>query len=255
VDFELRGRSFVVGGASRGIGRAVAEELVEQGARVLLVSRGGGTLKSTASSLGCPYVEAPMDDPATPERVRSAVDSELGGSFDGLLVNAGGPPPGAALSLTDEQWRGAFELLLAGPIRLLRELAPAISEGGAIAWVLSSSVRQPIPGLDASNAFRPGLAALVKVLARELGPRVRVNGVAPGRIETDRVRELDELRAARTGESLEEARGAAAAAIPLGRSGEPAEIGRAIAFLLSPAASYVSGLTLQVDGGSIAALP
>ena len=114
--------------------------------------------------------------------------SRFGGRLDGMLMNAGGPPPGDALALTDEQWRGAYELLVGGPIRVVRELEPLFSEGASVVWIGSSSWRQPIPGLDASNVFRPGLAALVKVLARELAPRVRFVGMAPGRIDTDRVR-------------------------------------------------------------------
>src|SRR5207244_8721985 len=146
----------------------------------------------------------------------------------------GGPKPGEALSLSDDDWRGAFELVIGGPIRLLRELVPLIGEGGSIVWIASSSVRQPIPGLDLSNAFRPGIAALLKVLARELGPRIRVNGIAPGRIDTERIRELDEARAARTGASVEELHRQSVAAIPLARIGEPAELGRVAALLLSP---------------------
>jgi 3-oxoacyl-[acyl-carrier protein] reductase len=131
--------------------------------------------------------------------------------------------------------------VLGGPIRLLRELVPLIGEGGAIVWIASSSVREPIPGLDLSNAFRPGIAALVKVLARELGPRIRVNGIAPGLIDTERIRDLGGARPTTE--------------IPLGRIGEPAELGRVAAFLLSPEASYVTGTMLQVDGGLVTALP
>ena len=130
-----------------------------------------------------------------------------------------------------------------------------MEEGASVVWIGSSSWRQPIPGLDASNVFRPGIAALVKVLARELAPRVRLVGMAPGRIDTDRVRSLDSSRAERTGASVEEVRKAAEAEIPLRRYGDPEEFGRVAAFLLSPAASYVSGSTVQVDGAMITALP
>jgi 3-oxoacyl-[acyl-carrier protein] reductase len=128
-------------------------------------------------------------------------------------------------------------------------------EESSVVWVGSSSWRQPIPGLDASNVFRPGIAALVKVLGRELAPRVRLVGMAPGRIDTDRVRSLDSSHAERTGTSVDEVRADSEAALPMRRYGTPEEFGRVAAFLLSPAASYVSGSTVQVDGAMITALP
>jgi 3-oxoacyl-[acyl-carrier protein] reductase len=196
-----------------------------------------------------------MADPAFAGQLREAVVQRFGGSFDGMLMNAGGPPPGDALALSDDAWRGAYELLIGGPIRALRSLVPVMSDGASVVWIGSSSWRQPIPGLDASNVFRPGIAALVKVLARELAPQVRLVGMAPGRIDTDRVRELDTSRAEKRGSSLEAERAASEKEIPFGRYGTPEEFGRVATFLLSPAASYVSGSTVQVDGAMITALP
>ena len=256
MDLGLGDRAFVVGGASRGIGRAIAHELVREGARVLLLSRDQGALDTLAGELGerAFTLAADIAAPDIGERVRVAVDEHLG-RLDGVVVNSGGPPPGQALALEDEQWRGAYELLIGGPLRLLRAVDPLLGDGSAIVFVTSSSVRQPIPGLDTSNVLRPGVAALAKVLARELGPRVRVNSIAPGRIDTDRSRALDESRAAREGLSVDEVRSNAQAAIPLKRFGEPEEIARVAAFVLSGAASYVSGAAIQVDGAVITAQP
>ncbi|HSL00470.1 MAG TPA: SDR family oxidoreductase [Rubrobacteraceae bacterium] len=256
MELNLEGRSFVVGGASSGLGRAVAEQLVAEGASILLVARDADVLQEVANELGerahpCP---ADVSHPSGVDKAAAVAVDRLG-ALDGVLVNAGGPPFGPALELTDEQWLDAFHLLIGGPVRLLRSVVPHMNEGASVLFITSTSVREPIAGLDSSNVLRPGVAALVKCLARELGPRIRVNSVAPGRIDTARSRSLDESRATDSGVTVEEQRRKVSEGIPLGRYGDPEELGRAAAFLLSPAASYITGVSLQVDGGLVSAIP
>lgn len=172
------------------------------------------------------------------------------GRLDGALVSVGGPTPGSAASVDDEQWRHAFETVFLGSVRMVRTVAAALPDGGAIALVLSTSARAPVTGLGISNGLRPGLAGVAKDVADEYGPRgVRVIGLLPGRILTDRNRELF----AASGDP-EQAQAEAEAGIPLRRIGEPAEFGRVAAFVLSPAASYLTGITLPVDGGALRGL-
>jgi len=167
-----------------------------------------------------------------------AAARERWGRLDGALISVGGPPLGGVMDITDEQWSTAFEAVFLGAVRLSRVVAGELGEGGSIAFVLSSSVRSPLPDLAVSNGLRPGLAMIAKTLADELAPRgVRVNGLLPGAIRTERLAEL--------GSPPPE---------PVGRYGEPVEFGRAAAFLLSPAASYISGTMLPVDGGALRAL-
>ena len=252
MELGLDGRMFVVCGGSKGLGRAVAGELVAEGARVLVVSR---EPDAAARELGERAIPCAADL-GTVAGVDAVVEAAAGlGGLDGVLVNGGGPPFGNALDLSDDEWEGAFRTLVGNPIRLLRGLRPQLRSGASILFITSSSVRVPIPGLDTSNVLRPGVAALVKCLAIALGPAVRVNSLAPGRIDTERVRFLDETRAERTGSTVDAVRERNAALIPLGRYGEPAELGRVAAFLLSPAASYISGAAIQVDGGYVTAVP
>jgi 3-oxoacyl-[acyl-carrier protein] reductase len=231
-----------VTGGSRGLGRACAEALVAEGASVVVSARSAGAVAATAAALGCTGVPGDLADPATPERLVEAALTAYG-RLDGALVSVGGPPAGAALGLSDGQWRAAFDSVFLGAVRLSRAVVDAVPpEGGALAFVLSTSVKAPIPGLAASNGLRPGLAMLAKTMADELGPRgIRVNGLLPGRVLTDRLRELG-------------ADPSQVDDIPLGRFGDPAEFGRVAAFLLSPAASYVTGAMVPVDGGAVRAL-
>lgn len=248
---------FVIGGASRGLGLAVACELVRQGAESLLFSRDPGGLKAACSQLGprASWVAADLAAPDSAARIAEAARERFPGGVDGLLVNAGGPPRGSVFELDDQAWREACELLILAPIRLVRALVPQMREGACVLFVVSSAVREPVPGLDASNVLRPGVAALMRSLAHELAPRVRVNALAPGRFATDRALEGDARRAAATGITPEQQQIRAAAAVPLGRYGDPAEFARAAAFLLSPAASYITGATLHIDGGLVSSAP
>ncbi|HEU0130775.1 MAG TPA: SDR family oxidoreductase [Mycobacteriales bacterium] len=252
MDLRLSGRCYVVTGASRGLGRATAAALAAEGARVVLNARSVESLAATVGELGAGSAEGvPGDlaDPALADRLVAAALSRFG-RLDGALVSVGGPPGGGVLDVTDEQWRAAFDAIFVGAVRVARTVAAVCGEGGAVGLVLSTSVKAPIGGLAVSNGLRPGLAMVAKTLADEVGPRgVRVLGLLPGRVATDRVAELD----AATGDP-DAARERAAAGIPLRRYGEPAEFGRVAAFLLSPAASYITGCVVPVDGGATRAL-
>jgi len=239
MDLGLAERVYLVTGASRGLGRAVAEVLVAEGARVVVSARSQDAVDEAAEQLGASAVGVAADnaDPGTPERLVAAA-RERWGRLDGALVSVGGPALGRVMDITDEQWSAAFDTVFLGAVRLGRVLAGELTEGGSIAFVLSTSVRAPLPNLAVSNGLRPGLAMVAKTLADEVAPRgVRVNGLLPGAIRTERLAEL--------GSPPPE---------PVGRYGEPEEFGRVAAFLLSPAASYVSGAMVPVDGGALRAL-
>lgn len=246
MDLELEDRVFLVAGGGRGLGRATAEVLVAEGARVVLSGRDSSTLEAAVAELGdgARAVTADNADPATPGRLL-AVAQETWGRLDGALVSVGGPPVGTVTGVTDEQWTDAFASVFLGAVRLCREIGPELPHGGALALVLSTSTHSPLPNMAVSNGLRPGLAMVAKQLADELGPQgVRVNGLLPGRVGTDRVAELDAL----TGDA-DAAKERMVATIPLGRYGEPEEFGRVAAFLLSPAASFLTGVMVPVDGG------
>jgi 3-oxoacyl-[acyl-carrier protein] reductase len=254
VDLGLAGRRFLVGGASRGLGAAVAQTLVAEGARVAGASRQPAP---TDGSTGHGVIPIAVDlaEPAGPADAVMAAVEALGG-LDGMLVNTGGPPGGAFSAVDEAAWQRAIDGTLHSTLRLIRAALPHLREGRdpAIVVILSSSVREPIPALVTSNVLRPGLAGLIKSLVTEIAP-IRINGVAPGRFTTDRVRSIDEARAAEAGTTVEQIRAQTEARIPLGRYGDPDELGRVVAFLLSPAASYLDGVILPVDGGMIRSLP
>ncbi|RJL36075.1 SDR family oxidoreductase [Bailinhaonella thermotolerans] len=247
MDLGLTDRVFVITGGSRGLGLATARALVSAGARVVVSSRDPEAVERAAGDLGPAAVGVAADnaDEDAGERLVTAARDSFG-RLDGALISVGGPPAASIGDTTEDQWRAAFETIFLGSVRLARAFAGALGEGGSLAFVLSSSVRSPIPGLAVSNGLRPGLAGFAKNLSDELGPRgVRVNALLPGRIATDRVRELD----SRSGDP-DEVRDRLSQAIPLRRYGTPEEFGRVAAFLLSPAASYLTGVMLPVDGGA-----
>jgi 3-oxoacyl-[acyl-carrier protein] reductase len=255
VDLGLKGRRALVGGGSSGLGAGIATVLAAEGARVAIVGRTRERLDVAAAVMPAVPIVADLGQPDGPgSAVASAVD-QLGG-LDLLVVNSGGPPPGTFEQLDEAAWARAIEGTLLSAVRTVRAALPHLRAGqeAAIVIILSSSVREPVAGLTSSNTLRPGLVGLVKDLAAQIAP-IRINGLAPGRFDTDRVRSLDELRANADGLAVEEVRRRMEARIPLGRYGTTAEMGRVGAFLLSPAASYVTGVIVPVDGGMVRALP
>lgn len=259
MDLGLRGKVALVAAASRGLGLGVARELAREGACVSLASRNPDAARTAAAALreetGTEVEGYAMDagDAASVAAWVDATNARFGG-VDLLVANAGGPPAGTFDDFDDAAWQKAFEVTLLGTVRMIRAALPSLRArgGGAIVTITSSTVKEPAPRLILSNALRAGVTGLVKTLASELAPdRIRINNLLPGRIDTDRVRSLDEANATGSGRPVDEVRATAAASIPLGRYGTTAEFGRAAAFLLSDAASYTTGSSLALDGGAI----
>ena len=247
MDLWLYERVYVVTGGTKGLGRATAEALVADGARVVVSSRSQESVDAAVAALGenARGLAADNADPATAEAL-AQLALDTWGRIDGALISVGGPPGTNPPEATDDQWRAAFESVMLGAIRVARTIVGHLDDGGVIGLVLSTSVKQPVGGIEISSGLRPGLAMWAKHLADEIGPRgIRVFSMLPGRILTDRMTSLMPNAADR---------GRMAETIPLRRMGDPAEFGKVGAFLLSPAASYLTGLVVPVDGGALRSL-
>ncbi|KAI7278324.1 hypothetical protein KC345_g6021 [Hortaea werneckii] len=262
MDLGLTGKSVFVAAASKGLGLATALEYAREGAKVTIASRSLAQLETARMAIleatGQEVAVAEMDV-TRPEDIVRAVRTAagFGGGLDVLVTNAGGPPGGGFGDMADADWSGGFELTLMSTVRLIREALPHMRSagGGRIVSISSVSIKQPIEGLILSNVFRAGVSALNKSLATELAPEgILINSLAPGRIGTDRILQLDGKRADAVGASLEQIQAAALKGIPLGRTGTPEEFGKAAVFLGSFANTYITGQSLLIDGGMVKSL-
>ncbi|MEK5443495.1 MULTISPECIES: SDR family oxidoreductase [unclassified Fredinandcohnia] len=261
MDLHLSGKTAIVAASSQGLGKAIATQLVKEGANVMLASRSEERLKAVQeelSALNMGKVSFLQTDITNKEEIEALMKHtiETFGTIDILVNNAGGPPAGTFDQLDDEAWQGAFELNLLSYVRMIRGALPYLKEnGGKIINIASSSIKVPIPGLILSNTFRLGIVGLSKTLADELAPyNILINTVAPGRIATDRVAHLDQINAEKLGKPIEEIEQMYKETIPLKRYGAPEEFANIVTFLVSDANSYMTGQAYLVDGGMVKAI-
>lgn len=262
MDLGIKDRVALVAGASKGLGRAVATELAREGASVVINSRSEDALARTADEIsaetGRPVTALAGDvsDPGVCNRIVAGAVEQMG-RLDILVANAGGPPPGGVDDFGPQAYRDALETNLMSTVQLTLAALPEMRRNGwgRIVAITSMSVKQPVPGLLLSNMARPGVVGFIKTISRELaGENILCNVAAPGYIATDRVTSLLESRAETSGTPVEEVEQGITANIPMGRIGRPEEFARAVVFMASEAASYITGVTLQIDGGQVQGL-
>jgi len=257
MDIQVKDKVYLIAASSKGLGYGIARELAKNGATVGIASRTKSDIEKAANSLhaetGAAIFPSVMDA-SNAESIKTWVEEAYSafGKIDGLLVNAGGPPPGNFDNFSDKDWQSAFDLTLMSAVRMIRNVLPMMrsKNAGSILTVTSISVKEPVDQLLLSNVLRSGVTSLVKSLANELAKEnIRVNNIIPGRIDTDRVKALDKKVSGIKDIPVEQIKLQNENAIPLGRYGNINEFGKAGAFLLSPAASYITGASLVVDGG------
>ena len=262
MDLGLSGKVAIVAASSKGLGRACATQLAREGATVVMCSRNQAAIEAAAGEAQRAAIEAEnggsahavVADVTLPGDITRLVEStiERFGRVDVLVANAGGPPSGSFESFDEDAYLDAINLNLMSTLRLSRAVVPQMKEqgGGSIVNITSIAVKQPLDGLILSNTARSGVIGLAKSMANELGKyNIRVNSVGPGPTKTDRVLDLAKQRSAALGVTVDEALDRDWTGIPLGRLGEPEEFANVVTFLASPAASYVTGVFIQVDGG------
>jgi 3-oxoacyl-[acyl-carrier protein] reductase len=258
MDFQIKNKTAIVCASSQGLGKAAALELASEGVNLVISSRNEETLLSvkkeieTSTNVKIVSVVADLNKPKDIDNLYAKANSELG-PIDILINNAGGPPPSNFDSLNDEDWLKAFNLTMMSSIRLSKLVLPDMKERnwGRIINISSVSVKTPVPGLFLSNSLRMGVLGWSKALSDEVAPKgVTVNSVCPGSTRTARITNIFQSQSEAMGKTIEEIESHAAANIPMLRIGEPKELAALIAFLASERASYMTGLAIQVDGGS-----
>jgi 3-oxoacyl-[acyl-carrier protein] reductase len=258
MDFGLKGKRAIVMAASRGLGYASALGLAREGCHLVVCSRDQARIEAAADAIRketgakVKALVADVSSGAEAKRLVETAVAEYGG-LEIVVHNAGGPPAGETLAMTDEQWQKAFEQNLLSLTRIVQAAAPEMIKAGygRVLTIASSSIKQPIPNLALSNALRAGVWGIAKTMSRELAPQgILINVIAPGRIDTERIAELDQINATKSGKAIEDVRKASLGTIPLGRLGRPEELANLVVFLASQAGSYISGQAIMVDGAA-----